>query len=334
MVNITYNPMGWKNTYINPKAGHSYARKNPGGECLNFCFNKKGIDTKEFFFGFVQWKSRPIRFENGGIIIFYTHNTTLRKGEIVGVYGNAEILKENKIFSFKGFNDDYYPVNIKAEKALSILFPLPLEANRYKKISSERLVGQNGFIYKDTTFAEQILNDEIIELLRTGLLESEYKKLVSIYNHYAKSAFAIPFLDENLKEQLELESLFTKSKSKPEIIEDLKNLKESDNEEIIVNHKTYKRDNKTIAQLKILRDFKCQLCNEFILKKDGSRYIEAAHIIPKHKKGRETPDNILILCPNHHKEFDFGKRVIISKSLDEVVFTINEMRYCVKLSLE
>ena len=44
---------------------------------------------------------------------------------------------------------------------------------------------------------------------------------------------------------------------------------------------------------------------------DGSFYIEAAHIKPKSQQGTETPDNILILCPNHHKEFDLGKREII-----------------------
>ncbi|MFH2029353.1 MAG: HNH endonuclease [Bacteroidota bacterium] len=38
--------------------------------------------------------------------------------------------------------------------------------------------------------------------------------------------------------------------------------------------------------------------------------MEAAHIKPKHKKSKETPENILILCPNHHKEFDFGRRII------------------------
>lgn len=45
-----------------------------------------------------------------------------------------------------------------------------------------------------------------------------------------------------------------------------------------------------------------------ILKKDGTRYIEACHIKEKCKGGRETLTNILILCPNCHKEFDYGLR--------------------------
>jgi putative restriction endonuclease len=71
---------------------------------------------------------------------------------------------------------------------------------------------------------------------------------------------------------------------------------------------------------KILRDFECQIYGKYILKKDGHRYIEAAHITEKSHKGAETPYNILILCPNHHKEFDLGKRNIIRRAKEEIIF--------------
>lgn len=124
------------------------------------------------------------------------------------------------------------------------------------------------------------------------------------------------------------------NKSKTEILNDLKNLKDNDPEEIIVNHKSYKRDNKTITQIKILRDFKCQICSTTIIKKDGTNYIEAAHIQPKHKKGRETPDNIILLCPNHHKEFDFGALEIKSHDASKIVFVLNGQKHSLNLSLE
>ncbi len=66
---------------------------------------------------------------------------------------------------------------------------------------------------------------------------------------------------------------------------------------------------------------------------NGSFYIEAAHIKPKHKKGRETPDNILILCPNHHKEFDFGNLKIEKHAKDEIVFQLNSKRYNIDLGV-
>lgn len=136
--------------------------------------------------------------------------------------------------------------------------------------------------------------------------------------------------DENEQEELEQ---FYQSKSKTEILKELENLQETDPIEITVNHKTYKRDNKTVAQIKILRDFKCQICSTTILKKDGSKYIEAAHIKAKHRKGRETLDNILLLCPNHHKEFDYGKLEILNHNKAEIEFKLNDNQYKISLTI-
>lgn len=122
--------------------------------------------------------------------------------------------------------------------------------------------------------------------------------------------------------------------SKQSIIAELQNLKETDSEVIIINSKTYKRDNKTVAQIKFIRDFKCQICGTTIKKKDGSNYVEAAHIKPKHKKGRETPDNIILLCPNHHKEFDIGARSIISQDENRIVFTLNGQQHEISLLIK
>ncbi len=139
--------------------------------------------------------------------------------------------------------------------------------------------------------------------------------------------------DEN--EQNEIINLILDSNSsKQSIINELKNLKEKDLELIEINGKSYKRDNNTIAKIKFLRDFKCQICGTAIKKKDGRNYVEAAHIKPKHQEGKETPDNIILLCPNHHKEFDIGDRVIISHNADKIIFLLNELRYEINLKLE
>lgn len=86
--------------------------------------------------------------------------------------------------------------------------------------------------------------------------------------------------------------------------------------------------------MKILRDFKCQICETTILKKDGKYYIEATHITPKKSKGSESPDNILILCPNHHKEFDLGDKKIIKRTTERIVFEINGKEYIISLELK
>ncbi len=332
LANITWNPFGWRNnTYINPKAGHGYAKSNVGGEALNFHFNKKSIDTLKFIYGFVQWTNAPVSFETGGLIIFFTKNTDENIGQIVGLYGKAEIFREVQGHK-TSFQKTEYWTNVKAEKEFSLLFPIPLNANNYKQASSNQIVGQIGFSYKDENFADRILFDELTELSKAGTNESDFNKLVAIYEFYVGKKFKIQFVSDDEKEQMELEQ-FYKSKTKADIFKELQNLKETDPEEIIVNHKTYKRDNKTIAQIKVLRDFKCQICSTTIVKKDGSKYVEAAHIKPKHQKGRETLDNIILLCPNHHKEFDFGKLEIKLHDMTQIEFLLNDKQYKIKLSV-
>jgi HNH endonuclease len=334
IANITWSPSGWRdNSYINPKAGHQYAKENVGGESLNFNFNKKTIDTEKHVHGYIQWTNRPTKFENGGLVIFYTRNTDLNKGKIVGVYGKTEIFEKAETHKVPFQKNDYW-INIKGEKDFSLLFPFSLDADNYKENSSDRMVGQIGFTYKDETFAEQILFDELTELSKAGTNEKDFKKLNAIYEFYIGKKFKLPFISIDEKEQKELEHFFNSTKSRADILNDLNNLQENDAEEIIINRKTYKRDNKTIAQLKIIRNHKCQICGLSIPKKDGSKYVEAAHIKPKYQKGRETPENIILLCPNHHKEFDLGEPEIIIHNKSKIEFLLNGITHKIILELD
>jgi len=165
---------------------------------------------------------------------------------------------------------------------------------------------------------------EYYENLERGKLN----KVRAIYEKFLKFQTSIP-IDEI--EQNEIVEYLKEDAKREQILNDLKNLKETDSEITIINHRAYKRDNKTIAQIKFLRNFQCQICGTSILKKDGTKYIEAAHIKAKNKKGRETPDNIILLCPNHHKEFDYGDLIINEHSVSHLLFTLNTKTY--KLNL-
>lgn len=155
-------------------------------------------------------------------------------------------------------------------------------------------------------------------------------KMRDIYAKY----LAVPIDTPDEQEQNEIVREFkNQNKSKQEIIAELLSLKLTDPEEVTISSKSFKRDNRTIAQIKILRDFKCQICSTTIKKKDGTLYIEAAHIEPKHRKGRETPDNILLLCPNHHKEFDFGDRKISLHDNEKIHFTLNGLEHKISLKI-
>jgi 5-methylcytosine-specific restriction protein A len=154
-------------------------------------------------------------------------------------------------------------------------------------------------------------------------------KIRDVYDKY----YAKPITSFDEKEQREIEEIY-KTKPKEEIATELRSIKPTDPEQITINLKVYKRDNKTISLIKILRNFQCQICGVSIKKKDGTYYIEAAHIKPKHQKGGETPDNIILLCPNHHKEFDFGNLKITSQSKDKISFNLNDSVYELTLTVD
>ena len=75
------------------------------------------------------------------------------------------------------------------------------------------------------------------------------------------------------------------------------------------------RDYKSSLSLKNLYNYQCQICGESIdILKNGEFkcYIEAHHIKPlgTPHNGPDTIHNMLVLCPNHHAQFDFGSITI------------------------
>ncbi|MFD3546269.1 HNH endonuclease [Streptomyces sp. NPDC058655] len=68
------------------------------------------------------------------------------------------------------------------------------------------------------------------------------------------------------------------------------------------------RDRDLPSLVKSLHSHECQVCREPLETRDG-RYSEAAHIqgLGSPHFGTDTLDNLLCLCPNHHRQFDkFG----------------------------
>lgn len=330
IVNITWNPHHWRELYVNPKAGHRYVKKYPGHESLNFYFEKKGIDTENKIYGYFQSTNQPSdkKFKEGGVVVFYTNNTDKNKGEIVGIYCNAKLLNPPKEAKYKGFQNDRLYLNIEADRKFSMLFPIFLDSKKY---FNGRVVGQVGYGYISTDLVREIIEDEIKATIKVGQLFSETQKLCEIYKFVTGKEYEFPTNRDEF-EQNELEKI-EKSKSKDEIVEELLNVKPTDPVEVEIKGKTYKRDNKTIAQLKILRNYECQICQTKIPIKNGF-YIEAAHIVSKANKGPEIPRNILILCPNHHKEFDYSDKKILIHTDELIEFEMNGKKYNISLKVK
>ena len=323
LVNITWNPHKWRKPYFDKRAGHLFAKDEEGGESLNFNFRKNRIDTNEHVHGFFKWTRAPVRFEEGGLIIFYTCNLDEgKKGQLVGIYGNT---------SLRGDLDEPFVEHytLRASKRLSMLFPISLDEVDYKipgqTGSKSRLVPQCGYTYKSMDFAAQVLKDEIDALQKVGNYAAEVNQLQQVYEYYIGEQ--VPSINtDDEREQLEILKRFGR-KSKAELLAELRKVRPGDPEIVEINRKIYRRDNKTVALIKLVRGQVCQLCGWSMQREDGSAYIEAAHIEPKASKGGETLDNLLLLCPNHHKEFDLGSRSVFIHTSQFICFALNGKEY-------
>ena len=340
---IVWNKHHWQLPYPELRSGHRYiteGKGRAGHDSINFDFNKK-VDDNKYVFGYVPFTGksypgcnigRPI--SENAVLFLWTKNLDTKKGQIVGVYGGYRNVKPEKRMPHTGFSEGEAFFNVKAEKEYSTLFPVPLDSKKYLKLlSAKRLIGQAGFRYIDQNLAETIITDELNALSQSATELNAYKKLRTIYEYITGSEYKEVNSDE--EEQEKLENLpEIKTQSKQEIINELQSLTPQTPVQVTFRGKSYKRDNKTIAQIKKLRGKKCQICGHYILQKDGGKYVEAAHITAKSEKGVERPHNILILCPNHHKEFDYGEKKIIEHTKDRIIVDVNGKRWEVDLSLD
>lgn len=241
------------------------------------------------------------------------------------IFNIAKEVYEQNISKGDGINKMVEILNMNRGSAQIIIvqiFPKLLEGKVFSRTLSVDLFD---------SFLHFIKEDYGIERLKTSL--SALKKHIDYIKEKGDSKITLRkvlqrywdnlAIDKDELEQNEIVTYFKKEKTRSEIAEELKNTQDVDEEKITVNSKSYKRNNKTIALIKILRNFECQICGLSILKRDGNKYIEAAHITPKHEKGKESADNIILLCPNHHKEFDLGHRKIIKRNINEIRFELN-----------
>ena len=72
------------------------------------------------------------------------------------------------------------------------------------------------------------------------------------------------------------------------------------------------RDRVSVARLKELYENKCQICSNRIEVLPDQYYSEVHHIWPLSEHGGpDVESNMLVLCPNHHKIFDFAIPVFV-----------------------
>lgn len=168
--------------------------------------------------------------------------------------------------------------------------------------------------YKVDSFNEFVVGSEV-----GNLLVEKYRALM---------------FSSDIVEQLEIENTADvgyKTNDCSALYLQIKSLERNKDDYIDFKGKRYKRNNYLMYRIKEYHDFTCQFCQTKIKKKNGKLYVEACHIKPKSEGGRDSIDNILVLCPNCHKRFDYAKRIGERRTDDKYEVTLNGVYYMAKL---
>ena len=317
LVNVTWNKDKWEKVDRESISKHGY----PGlkHEHLNFKFDKS-CDSNKYIYGYVPAlrSKRKLCYDKNAVIFFIATDHKKHERKIVGVYGNVKMAdKTINIPEYKKEGGLY--LNIRAEKKYSMCFSNYLNAKVYPEVQSMR---QTTIRYIDESTAIDILLDAIKEC---GVQDREQLHYITelVTGHSLKIKD-----NETIVERLVEE---TPDVNLKEMIE---NIPIKPNKIITQTVSVHERDCKITEAIKKLRGRQCQICGMTITTKHGIPYVEAAHITPKREGGNERPENIIILCPNHHKEFDLGNKKILTKEDTMVVFILNGKNYQVDLSLQ
>lgn len=172
----------------------------------------------------------------------------------------------------------------------------------------------------DNLYKADALNHFLIgtEKGKQLLRDFEYKKIIDDNSEQDEIIEDIESEIEQLDENKLLQMIIDNEKINQEIIE--------------INSKKYKRHNYLMVLIKKYRNYMCQFCSTTILKESGDYYIEACHIKSKSDGGKDTLNNILVLCPNCHKLFDYAKREPVKHIVDEYIVKLNGTEYKASLT--
>lgn len=103
-----------------------------------------------------------------------------------------------------------------------------------------------------------------------------------------------------------------------------------------VEQKVYRyiRDTQLSKELKAQYDNTCQICGIQLFKSDSGTYSEAHHIRPLKFAGLDISENLIVLCPNHHAEFDYGGLAIDPDTFRVIHKDSNNPVHDVKISTQ
>jgi predicted restriction endonuclease len=148
---------------------------------------------------------------------------------------------------------------------------------------------------KHTLEVKNNSDSEFREKNKTLSLEFKNKNLLSKH----QNSFDVPNLSKTKPGLYFLKTVSSVKK--------LNEVKHKNPEKIFSVTKRVKRDAQKVTDLKLRYLDKCQICNYCLVLETGKRHSEVHHLRPIGREGgNDDTDNMIVLCPNHHKAFDFS----------------------------
>lgn len=277
-----------------------------------------GQDDRYFVWGCQpSMESRWQKMQKGDYVLFYA------RGKFIS-YGQLKFKKKSEALALS-----LWPESKDSGKPWSCVFfveniheiNLPLKA--FTDITGYEMKLVQGFMRVTTGLknieAKYGSTENFMESLSSMLSNEEIEDLISIAAQPSSKLSAedkgrIDELtrtrtDEEIDAALARHAAFAYHKA-PEEIEKLVRM--------------IKRNRRLVADIKAKYRNKCQICGFTFKTSRGDYYSEAAHIIPisSRQEGMDSPDNIWVLCANHHRMLDMGALKAISNrqySEDNVV---------------
>ena len=222
-----------------------------------------------------------------------------------------KILSDKKIQALSSKEFQYFVSQIENENEIQKIYDLIIS---YRKLTQKK----KGVLYR---FIKNEC-DEITREAENKKLPKEYKRDYENWINNAKHSLEFFNLGSQIKFYGDtIHLLLGNDEFKKKIIADLKKIQDAPK---AIKQKVYFRNKNIMDDLKKLYGYHCQFCGynfSRIPTKKGF-YIEASHIIPVRKQTNykdidlNSPDNIVITCPNHHKMIDvhypeFKKKMIV-----------------------
>jgi len=235
------------------------------------------------------------QFVSEDVVIFVPANDNLIVTRIKSTLRNVELAKK------------LWGVSSKSGQTWELIFFVKIVS--ILQLDKRTLLTELGYGEKDVLMGNRKVTERFFD---------SFTSLSNFINSYSGSEVTLETFSQESTDRLIDNTL-----SKHERLETLKQrLDETSRttEFVELKGRRVKRNHLLVKFIKEKADYKCQACGFTFIKKDGSRYVEVAHIRPLARSREDTSSNVVALCPNCHRKLDHGNdeaREEVLKSLGE-----------------